>query len=69
MTQQAPFPALDPNDLGDTKTVSIDRLLIPYLVGVAQELVYANNYYGDPEDIQGTIYAMQALLVALSEEP
>jgi len=65
MSQQAPFPALDPNDLGDLVTVEIDRLLIPYLIGVAQELIYANNYYGDPEDIQGTVYAMQELLTIL----
>jgi len=65
MSQQAPFPALDPNELGDIVAVEIDRLLIPYLLGVAQELIYANNYYGDQEDIIGTIYAMQLLLTEL----
>lgn len=67
MTQQAPFPAIDPNDLGDEKTVVIDRLLIPYLLGMAQELTNPANYYGDPEDIQGTVYAMQQMLARISD--
>jgi len=66
MTLQAPFPAIDPNELGEIETVLIDRLLIPYLLGVAQELTNPDNYYGDPEDIIGTVYAMQELLARLS---
>ena len=67
MTQQNPFPAIDPNDLGEFKTVSIDRLLIPYLIGAAEQLTDPSNYYGDPEDVQGTVLAMQLLLADLSD--
>lgn len=66
MTQQAPFPALDPNDLGDVVAVEIDRLLIPYLIGAAQALTNPDEFYGDNEDIIGTVYAFQLLLTELA---
>jgi len=67
MTQQAPFPAIDPNELGDLVAVNIDRLLIPYMLGQLQLLTDASLYYGDAEDIVGTIYAFQLLLNTLGE--
>lgn len=68
MSGTAPYPAIDPNQLGTELTVEIDRLLIPFLLGVIDgELTDPNNWEGDEEDIQGTLYAFNELLKRLSE--
>lgn len=68
MSGTAPYPAIDPNELGTELTVAIDRLLIPFLLGVIDaELTNPENWSGDAEDVQGTIYAFNELLQRLSE--
>lgn len=66
MTSSAPYPALDPNELGTELTVNVDKLLIPFLIGLIDaELTNPNNWSGDAEDIIGTVYAFEELLKRL----
>lgn len=62
----APFPAINPSELGDVVSVDIDKLLIPYLLGALQQLIDPTLYSGDPEDVQETVYAFQNVLDTLN---
>ncbi len=61
-----PFPAIDPNALGDEVSVSVDTLLVPFLLGAIEELRNPANWHGDEEDIRGTVEALDSLLAQLA---
>lgn len=61
----APFPAVDGNALGDTVSVDIDKALIPYVLGAVAELDDPQLFYGDSEDIEKTLAAIENLLFTL----
>jgi microcystin-dependent protein len=63
-----PFPPVDPNALGDVFCLSVDRLLVPYLLGVVDDLTTPGVYDGDYEDIVGTVYAFEELIQRLTLE-
>src|SRR3990172_758400 len=62
----APYPAIDPDELGVDKAVLIDRLLIPYFLGTLEALANPALYEGDGEDVIGTVLAVQDHLARLA---
>lgn len=61
------LPAINPAELGTIKSVDIDALLIPYLIGLVGELCTPSAFYGDSEDIIETVLQFELIKAALTE--
>jgi len=67
MSRNSPLPAIDPNALGTQKSVLIDALLLPYIIEALSFLTDPNTFYGDSEDIQGTVEAFENLMSDITD--
>jgi hypothetical protein len=56
------FEAIPLSSLGDKRSVEIDTALIPYLLGVIDQLTVESIWNGTGEDIETTVKAFELLM-------
>lgn len=66
MNAENPFPPIDPNQLGTGRCYFIDDLLVPYIIPRIFILTSDYMWDGDLEDVIGTEFAFNDLLMRLT---